>query len=77
MDESLPGEEVVDPPGLVHVNSGEAARLAQPQSSPLFTLLAYTTQELGEEYRTFLLSSALGLHGPNNEEIPILNVGFS
>jgi hypothetical protein len=43
VDESLPGEEVVDPPGLVHVNSGEAARLAQPQSSPLLTLRAYTT----------------------------------
>jgi hypothetical protein len=41
VDESLPGEEVVDPPGLVHVNGGEAARLAQPQSCPLLTLRAY------------------------------------
>ncbi len=38
VDESLPGEEVVDPPGLVHVNGGEASRLAKPQSSPLLTL---------------------------------------
>jgi hypothetical protein len=47
VDESLLGEEVVDPPGLVHVNSGEAARLTQPQSSPLLTLRAYTTRIKG------------------------------
>jgi hypothetical protein len=51
VDEPLSGEEVVDPPGLVHVDGGEAARLAQPQTSPLLTLRAYRTQELREEYR--------------------------
>jgi hypothetical protein len=51
VDESLLGEEVVDPPGLVHVNGGEAARLAQPQPCPLLTLRVYTTQELREEHR--------------------------
>jgi hypothetical protein len=47
VDESLLGEEVVDPPGLVHVNGGEAARLAQSQPCPLLTLLAYTTRIKG------------------------------
>jgi hypothetical protein len=68
VDESLPGEEVVDPPGLVHVYGGEAARLAQPQSCPLFTLRTYTfyTTRIKGRITRFFCRHLLWLHGPNN-----------